>query len=239
MQTQGKSAIITGASGKLGSEIALCLAKMGFCCICHFYDNAEIAEQTASQIRELGADAYTLRADLTTSDGIEELICAIEGLNPAVLINSASIFEKTPLCRYDYGLAERIFSLNALAPIALSASFAKICSKDIAKIINIADVAASLAWAGFGSYCASKAAIISATKSLAKELAPKILVNAVSPGVVNFPDDFDKQEAANQIAKVPLARAANYDEITSVIELLIKNDYITGETITIDGGRCL
>jgi len=88
-------------------------------------------------------------------------------------------------------------------------------------------------------YCASKAGLIAATKSMAKELAPKIYVNAVAPGVVTWPEDGDKEEYNRQVSMIPAGRVGKPKDITNAVIFLLKNDYITGQTINVDGGRCI
>ncbi len=240
MIADGKTAIITGTSGKLGSQLAFSLWKMGFSCLCHYHSNAAAAKQTVEEIISYGGFAKAVSADLSTQNGISDLMAALGGMPPAaVLVNSASVFKKTPAKDRDFEQVRQMMHLNAAVPLIISMEFAARVKSDMAKIINITDVAGQLEWAGYSAYCASKAALISITKNLAKELAPRILVNAISPGVINWPQDFDKDEAARQIAKVPLGRAARYEEITGTLEFIIKNDYLTGQIISVDGGRML
>lgn len=240
MEANGKTAIITGTSGKLGRELAISLAKSGFCCLCHYHSNRSIAEEVAAEIAATGAIVRLVCCNLSQKEGVRQIFKAAVSMPQAtVLVNSASVFYKTELQSEKIDSISGLFSLNATAPLALSIEFAKRFDGDLAKIINITDIAGQSAWVGYSGYCASKAALISITKSLAKELAPQILVNAISPGVINWPPDFDKQEAVRQIAKVPLGRAANYAELTSTLNFLIANDYITGEIINVDGGRSL
>ena len=240
MIADGKTAIITGASGKLGSRLALSLGQMGFCCLCHYHSNADAAKQTVDTINRFGGTAKAVSADLSTQNGISSLMAGLEGMPQAVvLVNSASVFKKTPANDCDFKQISELMHLNATVPLIISMEFAARLKADIAKIINITDVAGQLQWSGYSAYCASKAALISITKNLAKELAPHILVNAISPGVINWPDDFDRDEAAKQIARVPLGRAARYEEITAAMEFIIRNDYLTGQIISVDGGRML
>ena len=86
---------------------------------------------------------------------------------------------------------------------------------------------------------ASKAGLIAATKSMAKELAPAVTVNAVAPGVVSWPEDADKEEYNRQISMIPAGRTAAPQEIAAAVVFLIKNDYITGQILNVDGGRCI
>ena len=109
----------------------------------------------------------------------------------------------------------------------------------VGKIINISDIAGIQGWAEYVLYSSSKAGLIGATKALAKELAPKICVNSVAPGVVTWPDDFDESQKKRQLSFIPMRRVAQPDEITAALTFFLKNDYITGQVLKIDGGRCI
>lgn len=240
MKADGKAAIITGASGKLGSQLAVRLGKMGFYCHCHYNSNAAAAQLAVDQIISAGGKARLIQADLSCPKGIDVLTDSFD-LEPqaVVLVNSASYFYRTAAADCEHQKISRLMQLNVNVPIMLSMEFAKRIKAQTAKIINITDVAGQLVWAEYSAYCASKAALISITKGLAKELAPRILVNAISPGVIDWPQDFDTDEAARQIAKVPLKRAAKYEEVADTLEFIINNDYLTGQIISVDGGRSL
>ena len=94
-------------------------------------------------------------------------------------------------------------------------------------------------WANYVLYCSSKAGLIGATKALAKEFAPAICVNAVAPGIVTWPEDFDEEKRKKQISMIPLKRFAKAEEIAQAVVSLLKNDYITGQVLCVDGGRSI
>jgi NAD(P)-dependent dehydrogenase (short-subunit alcohol dehydrogenase family) len=106
-------------------------------------------------------------------------------------------------------------------------------------IVNITDIGAQKAWSRFPSYTVSKAGLESLTKILARAFAPKIRVNAIAPGFVLQSDIVPAEEWERLIGRVPLKRPARTAEITSALEFLIKNEYITGQTIVVDGGYSL
>ena len=109
----------------------------------------------------------------------------------------------------------------------------------VGKIINISDVGGIRPWAKHTLYCSSKAGLIGATKAIAKELAPAICVNSIAPGVVTWPSDFDESERHRQLSFIPMRRIAEPKEVTEAIIFLLKNDYITGQVLNVDGGRCI
>ena len=113
-------------------------------------------------------------------------------------------------------------------------------TKDVVgKIVNISDIGGIRPWAEYVLYCSSKAALIGATKALAKELAPMVCVNSVAPGLVTWPSDSDEEDKKRQLSFIPLGRKAEPKEIADAVIFLIKNDYITGQVLNVDGGRCI
>lgn len=247
MELNGQTAVITGSTGSLGRAIALSLADAGCNCICHYHTNKTLAEKIAEEIRQKGQNAIAVAADLTRTEDIENLFTAAATLGPpTILINSAAVFTRQPLDEITPEEAHQILDTNLIAPILTAQQLSRIVKNDhadsdvpIAKIINIADVGGIRPWANYTLYCASKAGLISVTKSLAKELAPAICVNAIAPGLATWPENFSEQAKHRQLQKIPMARIAHPKDISNAIVFLLKNDYITGQILNVDGGRCI
>lgn len=247
MELKGVNAIITGSTGWLGSAIAAVLAQAGCNCICHYHQHSRRAEKLAEQISAGGVKSLSVGADLTKQKGIEKLFEKALSLGtPQILINSAAIFSKQPLEKIRFELAAKVLTLNLTAPIMTSRLFAKTLKARfgstksvIGKIINIADIGGIRPWAGYVLYCSSKAALIAATKALAKELAPQICVNAVAPGLLTWPQHFDQNDKKRQLSLVPAARTGLPDEVAAAIISILENDYIIGQVLNVDGGRCI
>ncbi len=231
-----KIALVTGAAHRLGKSFALTLARLGFDIVLHYNSAVDEARQTQSEIESLKRRVTLAQADLTDPVEIQSLISNIESLN--VLVNSAAFMpsgnvESLPLETWNTTL-----DLNLRAPFLL----AQECAKKMPAgglIVNITDVGAQKAWSRYPSYTVSKAALESLTKILARALAPKIRVNAIAPGFVLQSDIVPAEEWERLINRVPLKRPARTEEITSALEFLIKNEYVTGQTIVVDGGYSL
>jgi len=247
MELGDKTAIITGSSGRLGSALAKALAEAGCNCICHYNQNREKAESIVKQIKKLGVKALAVGADLTKLAKIEDLFeKALEFGTPQILINSAAVFSRQRLAEVTFEEAQRVLNLNLTASILTSRAFAKKINDKfdntetvVGKIINVADVGGIRPWAGYVLYCSSKAGLIGATKALAKELAPAICVNSIAPGVVTWPSDVDEAEKQRQLSFIPVRRIGEPKEVAEAIIFLLRNDYITGQVLNVDGGRCI
>ena len=247
MELKGTTAIITGSSGRFGGAIAKALAAAGCNCVCHYNSNKQKTKELVEQIKKLGVKTLAVEADLVEPEQIEGLFEKASELGtPGVLINSAAVFSRQPLQEVGFGEAQRVLNLNLIASILTSRAFAKIVNEKfgdaesvVGKIINIADVGGIRPWAGSVLYCSSKAGLIGTTKALAKELAPAICVNSIAPGVVTWQSDFDESEKQRQLSFIPVKRIAEPGEVTEAIIFLLKNDYITGQVLNVDGGRCI
>lgn len=247
MELNQKAAIITGSTGQLGSAIAKALAQAGCNCVCHYKSNEQKAQELVDQIQEIGVKALAVKADLTDSKQIKALFEKSLKLGTAqILINSAANFSRTPLQEVTFEQAQKVFNLNLTAAILTSKEFAKgidmkfpNSDATIGKIINISDVGGVRPWADYVLYCASKAGLNGATKALAKELAPAICVNSIAIGMVNWPDEFDSQQIQRQLSFIPAGRIGEPAEIAKAIIFLAENDYITGQILNVDGGRCI
>jgi NAD(P)-dependent dehydrogenase (short-subunit alcohol dehydrogenase family) len=245
MDISGKTAIITGATGNLAEAVVLTLAKAGANCICLYNKNSAQAEKLRKDLKKLKPKSLFIQTDLTNEKAIEKTFAEIERFAvPQILINAAAIFDKKPIAELSFDYIRRTLDVNFTAPMLITKSFVSLVrkkvkskTKPLAKIINLTDIVAESPPAGFSIYSASKAALICATKSLAKELAPDFTVNAVSPGVINFQKGTSAKLRKIILSHIPAARQGRPAEVASAVKFLIENDYITGQVINIDGGR--
>jgi len=229
-------ALVTGGAHRLGKIFALTLARLGYDIVLHYHSSEEEALQTRLEIESLSRRVTLAQADLTDPQQLNSLISNLESLN--VLVNSSAFMphgnvESLSIENWDTSL-----DLNLRAPFLLAQGCAKKMSNG-GVIVNITDVGAQKAWSRYPSYTVSKAALESLTKILARALAPKIRVNAIAPGFVMQSDIVPAEEWERLIGRIPLQRPARADELSSALEFLIKNEYITGQTIVVDGGYSL
>ncbi|HEU5238264.1 MAG TPA: SDR family oxidoreductase [Pyrinomonadaceae bacterium] len=236
MEINGKVALITGSAKRVGREIALELARRGAQIAVHYRSDANAAREVA---QNRGA---IFHAELTDYSAIEKMFQGIDEKfgRLDILVNSASVFspstaEDTTPDDWDLQM-----DTNAKAPFFVAQKAARLMARSgTGKIINIADVAGEVVWPGYLPYSISKAALIAVNRGLAKAYAPYIQVNAIAPGPVLFPEYYTEEQKHAAVERTLLKRAGSARDIVNAVVFLIENDYITGETIHVDGGRHL
>jgi NAD(P)-dependent dehydrogenase (short-subunit alcohol dehydrogenase family) len=235
-----KLAVVTGAAHRMGRHFALSLAQQGYAIVLHYFSSEIQARETFAEIQAFGTPVYPYKADLRIPDEINNMWEYIDTLKHEVqvLINSAAIMNKGDIRSLTTQEFDESISINLRAPLLCAQEASKRMSKG-GLIINISDVGANMNWVGFPAYSISKAGLETLTRILAKALAPDIRVNAIAPGLVIPSVEFDSVEWEKLINKIPLKRPASPKEITSLMEYLINNTYITGQVIDVDGGYSL
>jgi len=235
-------ALITGAARRIGAEIAKHLHQNDFQIIIHCHQSKNEAEKLAEELNRLRPGSATVVvADLNSQQGCEQLIEASLSFAGRLdaLINNASVFYPTPLAEVTEEQWQHLFSTNLRAPFILAQKASPALKQHSGSIINITDIHGQNPLFGYSIYSMSKAGLISMTHTLAKELAPSIRVNAVSPGAIMWPEaemeDHEKQKKV--LAKIPLQRMGAAINIAQTVLFLLQNDYVTGQVIKVDGGR--
>ena len=229
-------ALVTGAAHRLGKVFAITLARQGYDIILHYHRALDEALRAKAEIEAIGRGVTLASADLTDPSQISALVSKIESLN--VLVNSAAFMPSGNVEILSIENWDTALDLNLRAPFLLAQEAAKKMING-GLIVNITDVGAQKTWSRYPSYTVSKAALDSLTRILARALAPEIRVNAIAPGFVIQSDIVSPEEWERLIKRVPLKRPARTEEIASALEFLLKNEYITGQTIVVDGGYSL
>lgn len=243
MKTNNPVALVTGAARRVGRSIALELARAGCDLIVHYNESRDDALSLAEEIQRITQRCHLVQGDLAEPQSwpriISEGVDAVGRLD--ILVNNASVFEPMKLDEFDVDKWDRTMRINLTAVVALCHHAAPhLTQSGQGRIVNITDISAAAPWRKHLHYCASKAALENLTKALARELAPKVTVNAVAPGIAQFPTDYDEAQQARLIEQVPLRRAGTPQEIAQAVRFLCTEAaYITGQVLTIDGGRCI
>jgi pteridine reductase len=229
-------ALVTGAAHRLGSVFALALARQGFDIVLHYNQSSEAALQTQSEIESLGRRVTLAQAELADPAQIQSLVSNLPPLH--LLVNSAAFMPAGNVDALTLENWDTALDLNLRAPFLL----ARGCQEKMVEgglILNLTHVGAQKAWSRYPSYTVSKAALESLTRILARAFAPKIRVNAIAPGFVLKSEIVSDEEWQRLIHRIPLKRPARTEELASALEFLWKNEYITGQTIVVDGGYSL
>ena len=235
-----RRALVTGGAVRVGRAISLALGEAGYDVAIHFASSAAAASEVEAAIREVGGRAETLEANLTQPREAEGLvaraIAQLGGLD--LLVNNAAIFPHARPEEVSVADWDRVFALNARAPFLCSRAAAAAMPEG-GSIVNIADSGADEGWPGYAPYLASKAALVSLTRSLARAWAPGIRVNAVAPGPVVLPDSFGPEERAEAAARTALKRVGRAEDVAGAVLYLDRAEYVTGEVLYVDGGARL
>jgi len=229
-------ALVTGAAHRLGKVFALTLARQGFDIVLHYHRSSAAALQTKAELESVGSRVILAQADLTDPAQIQSLLLDIESLN--VLVNSAAFMPSGNVDLLSLENWDTSLDLNLRAPFLLAQEASQKMTAG-GLIINITDMGAQKAWSRYPSYTVSKAALESLTKILARAYAPDIRVNAIAPGFVLQSDIVTDEEWERLVKRIPLKRPARTEEIASALEFLLQNEYMTGQTIVVDGGYSL
>lgn len=233
-------AIVTGAARRVGREIALSLARRGLAVLIHHGASAVEAAALVSRIRALGGTADAVAADLREPRAAAVTVFeAAARLGPAtVLINSAAVFQDRALQWIDAYHCSLHLHVNLLAPVFLTQQLLRQLGEgESAHVINILDWRAERPGADHLMYTASKAALLSVTKSLALQLAPRVLVNAIAPGAILPPEDRMNWHQQRAIESIPLRRTGSPQDVCDAIDFLLNSRFITGEVIHVSGGE--
>jgi NAD(P)-dependent dehydrogenase (short-subunit alcohol dehydrogenase family) len=243
MDIKGKIALVTGGARRLGKEIALALARSGAHVAITYNTSADLAPAVVDQITALGARSIALKCDQTNLIEIQSLFESLEHEfdHLDILVNNAAIMERQPVLEVTPEDFDRTLETNLRGPFFIAQAAAKwmIRSGITGSIVNIADLSAFQPWPSYSAHTISKAGLIAMTKTLALALAPSIRANAIAPGLILKPIDWSDDRWNNLIQALPLKHPGSIEDVTRAVLFCLQNDFMTGETIVIDGGRSL
>ncbi len=245
MPEPAKIVLITGAARRVGSEIARQVAGRGAKIALHYRHSGAEAESLARDLRELyGTEVLTLGGDLRDPAVPGHLVAQIleqfGGLDG--IVHNASLYQSTPLSEITPRTWENMEGIHVHAPFYLAQAAEMVLRSRKGAIVHIADIYAERPLRNYLPYSVSKAALIALTRALAKEMAPEVRVNSISPGVIlwaetDLPAEGDRQSILDRTA---LKRSGEPADIASMVcTLLFDAPYLTGQNIVVDGGRML
>lgn len=239
MELNGRIVLVTGAGRRVGRAIATALGQRGMHVAVHYNGSATGARDTVADIESAGGRATLFQADLSQPDApkalVDNVATALGGLD--VLVNSAAIMQRTPLESVTPADWDATFALNARSPFFASLAARPHMAARGGVIVNIADLAGLETWPAYIPHGLSKTVVVQMTKALAKTLAPSVRVNAVAPGVILLPVGWEAETGERLRRTTPLKRLGSVNDVVTAVIYLLEADYVTGETIVVDGGR--
>ena len=235
-----KTALISGGALRIGAQIVRTLHEDGYKVFIHCHQSEEIAQQLCSELNtKRNNSAQVVVADLGDNKAIKKLTQTIKSLD--LLVNNASVFfpttENSTIEDWD-----KIININLRAPFFITTGLSKVLATSQGSIVNIIDIHSDRPLKNHSIYNISKAGLKMLTKTLAKDLAPNIRVNGVSPGLILWPQDpteLSEEEKLNMLDRTALKSQGSTEDIAEAVLFLADAKYITGQVINIDGGRSL
>jgi len=244
MNTAAKNVLITGAAKRIGAACARLLHSQGCNVLLHYRSSADEAQQLCDDMNRQRPDsAKLIQADLLNMAELEAVArkaSAVWG-GIDVLVNNASSFYPTAIADVTERQWDELLGSNLKAPFFLSKALAKTLADNKGCIVNIVDIHAERGLNSYSVYSISKAGLAVMTKVLAKELGPAVRVNGVAPGAILWPDnDLSETAKLEILQRVALKRSGEPIDIAKAVLFLVKDaDYMTGQILTVDGGRTL
>lgn len=247
MKLNGRTALVTGASRGIGREIALKLAANGANVVVNYSGNKTLADEVVSEIKQLGREAIAIQCNVANSESVAEMVK--ETVNSFgsldILVNNAGITRDNLLMRLKENDWDEVININLKGVFLCTKAVSRQMMKQRkGKIINIASVVGISGNPGQANYVAAKAGVIGLTKTSAKELAARnINVNAVAPGFIttDMTDELSEDVKNEMLKLIPLSRFGDPKDIANTVAFLSSDEsnYITGQTITVDGGMVM
>ncbi len=233
--------LITGAAQRMGAYLAQAAHADGYNIVMHYRHSAKQTQVLQSMLNNIRSNScISVQADFNQGDEFQDIIQAIESSfnRLDVLVNNASEFFSTTINNLSSNDYDKLFNSNVKGPLFLSKACYPLLVKSKGTIINLVDIHAEKPLKNYPVYSMAKAANNMMVKALAKEFAPEVRVNGISPGYIQDPVDGEdvNLKINNRIA---LNKKGENNNIYQTLQFLIQNDYVTGQTIQVDGGRSL
>ncbi|MDG1167117.1 MAG: pteridine reductase [Candidatus Thioglobus sp.] len=236
-----KTALITGGAARIGAQIVKTLHHNQFNIIIHCNQSKDKAQLLCDELNLIRANSVEIvSGNLNNIDELDSLVSSIKSID--LLVNNASVFYPKSVEDSEIKDWDDVININLKAPFFLSKGLSKTLSKNDGSIINIIDIHSERPLKKHAIYNISKAGLKMLTQTLAKELAPKIRVNGVSPGSILWPQDsaeISEDDKNLMLERIALHRQGSPQDIADTVLFLANSNYITGQIINIDGGRTL
>lgn len=229
-------AIVTAGAKRLGRALCVRLAEIGYDIALHYNSSEDEAQVTAREVQTHGRRCELFKRNFRNVDEVLTLMTEVISRigTPTLLVNNASTFDRNTIRDAKPEEFDADFAVHLKAPFFLIRDFANACTEG--HIINIVDAAVARNGTGYVTYLLSKKSLHDLTLMAAKELAPRIRVNAIAPGVILRPVGWDKEKSVKASTENLLRRAAGPPDVVAAMEYLLKAEQVTGDCLFVDGG---
>lgn len=240
MEIKGKTAFVTGGAIRVGKAISLALAEAGANVVINYSSNAQKATETVLEIEKLGVSALAVQANIADWEQVKAMFTQIHNKMGKIdiLVNNASPFLKSPVPTDSMEIWHLVTGVQIDGAFYVSNLAAKdMLEKKDGAIVNIIDLSAWEAWPNLTAHAVGKSALLTMTRQFALELHPYVRVNAIAPGPVLAPPDYSEEKIKRTAEKTLLNRWGSAEDISKTVIFLVESDYITAESIAVDGGQ--
>jgi glucose 1-dehydrogenase len=241
MDLGGVTALVTGSARRIGRAIALALAESGCDLVLHYNRSSTEAEEVGAQAGELGSRVVLVGADVGDPSSAGAVVAAAADLAPVrILVNSAAVFPEDTLLDLSEDGWRRTLAINLSAPVFLTQALARALPEDVSgAVVNVTDWRVDRPYPNHFSYTVAKGALNTFTEAAAESLAPHIRVNGVALGAMLPPPGKDSEYLKALAMEIPLQRVGGAEVVAEAVLFLLRNDFVTGEIVRIDGGAHL
>jgi pteridine reductase len=236
-----KVALITGGAVRIGRAIALGLAETGFDVVVNYHTSQAEARTVEGRVRELGARCLVAAGDVSDAEAVAAIAQQVEETYGRLdlLVNNASIFGKGPLLEVEDEDWDRVMEVNLKAPFLMVKAVAPLLKATGGSVVNLVDLGAFQPWVEHSHHAVSKAGLLHLTRVMARALAPQVRVNAIAPGAVMLPGDYDEDARRRSRDRSALGTLGSPEDVVRTVLFLERSRFITGEVVIVDGGALL
>lgn len=232
-------ALVTGGAVRVGRAITLGLARAGYDVAINFNTSEASALDVSRVVAEAGRRAIVVSGDVSRTEDTKRIASAVgdEFGRLDLLVNNASLFESTPLLEIEEEEWDRVMAVNVKGPFLMVQATAELLTRARGRVVNIVDLSAFRPWTGHPHHSVSKAALLHLTRVMARALAPRVRVNAIAPGSVLLPEDYDEAQRERARCAAILGTLGSPEDVVRTVLFLERSPFITGEVIVVDGGH--
>ena len=242
MNLRGKTALITGGARRVGKALTQALAHAGASVAINYNESGDDARELCGALEQTGVTARAYQADVSDVSAIGKLVAdvAADFGRIDVLVNNASVFKSKPLLQITEAEWDHVQAVNLKGPFFLAQAVAPLMKQNGSGcIVNIADLSAFQPWPSYAHHSVSKAGLVHLTKILARALAPEIRVNAIAPGTVLPPEDYDGTAGDGTSDRRVVTPKGTPEDVIKALFYLLESNFVTGQVVIVDGGRML